>query len=110
MPNKLFFKKLTREDKLRILKTSKISPLTLKQQFYMQTYGVDLQYDQTYLDELINISEQLDTGARSLKESVCNSLIKVSHTLQLKENQNIYKKVYVTGETVKNNRVYQLKK
>lgn len=110
MPNKLFFKKLTREDKLKILTASKISPILLKQAFYMETYGVELLYDNSYLDEIINISEQLDTGARSLKETVSTSLIKVSRALQLKSNQNTYKKVLVTGETVKDNHVYQLKR
>ena len=108
--NKLFFNKLTDNDIIAILTKSKISPLILKQQLYKDIYGVDLKYDQSYLNEIIKITKQLDTGARSIKETVFNSLIKVSHELQLKKNQNIYKSVIISGETVKDNKIYQLKR
>lgn len=89
---------------------SKLSPLLLKQQFYKEVYDVDLTYDDSYIEEVLNRVILDDTGARELKQIVFSSLEDVSHALQGNSNRGKFSEVIVDKEILSDNKVYSLKK
>ena len=107
---KIIYNRLSREDLLNILVRGKLSPLLLKQQFYKEVYDVDLTYDESYINEVLNRVILDDTGARELKQIVFSSLEGVSHTLQGKSNRGKYSEVIVDKEILSDNKAYTLKK
>ncbi len=70
---KIIYNRLSREDLRNILVRGKLSPLLLKQQFYKEVYDVDLTYDESYINEVLNRVILDDTGARELKQIVFSS-------------------------------------
>ncbi len=107
---KIIYNRLSREDLRNILVEGKLSPIFLKQQFYKEVYDVDLTYDDSYIEEVLNRAILDDTGARELKQIVFSSLEDVSHTLQGKSNRGKYSEVVVDKEILSDNKVYTLKK
>ena len=51
---KIIYNRLSREDLRNILVEGKLSPIFLKQQFYKEVYDVDLTYDDSYIEEVLN--------------------------------------------------------
>ena len=107
---KIMYNNLTKDDLKKILLKGKLSPILLKQQFYKEIYDVSLKCDDSYVDEVLNISLDNGTGARELKQIVYNSLLDVSHTLQNKSNQNKFSEVVIDKEILADNKVYTLRK
>ena len=110
LPVQYIFNQLSEEDLKQLLLTSKISPLLIEKNRIKRDLNVDLEYDDSYIEAIINKAIELNTGARSLKGSVDRSLEDAEFELQKKSNMNKYNKLLVTGETVTNNKVYTLKK
>lgn len=71
---------------------------------------MDLTYDESYINEVLNRVILDDTGARELKQIVFSSLEGVSHTLQGKSNRGKYSEVIVDKEILSDNKAYTLKK
>lgn len=107
---KIMYNNLTKEDLKNILLNGKFSPLLLKQQFYKKIYDVDLKYDPSYVDGIIEIVESNNTGARRLKQIVFASLLDVGHALQKFSNKDKIKEVIIDRKILSNNKVYTLKK
>ena len=103
---KILYNNLTKEDLKNILVRGKLSPIYLKQKFYKEVYGVSLLYDDSYIDEILDIATSNNTGARELKQIVYTSLLDVSHTLQSKKNQGAIKEIIVSREILSNNKTY----
>ena len=110
LTKKNYLKALTPEDKKNILLYSKISPLLLEIARLEREFQVTTTIDDSYIQEVIQISEELKTGARSLQETVAYSFEKIERELVKKRNQGQYSQLLISGETVKNNKVYILKK
>ncbi len=110
MSNIFFLNQLTDEDLTNILLHSKISPLLLEQARIQKEFHVNLRWDQSYIQEIITQSRELNSGARSLKRLVASSLIDLEFELLKKKNQNRFCEAIITQETLTNNKVYTLKK
>src|SRR5699024_10526893 len=52
--SKIIYNRLSREVLRNILVRGALSPLLLKQQFYKEVYDVDLTYDESYINEVLN--------------------------------------------------------
>ena len=110
MSNVFFLNQLTDEDLANILLHSKISPLLLEQARIQKEFHVNLRWDQSYIQEIIAQSRELNSGARSLKRLVASSLIDLEFELLKKKNQNRFSEAVVSQETLEDNKVYTLKK
>ena len=110
MSNVFFLNQLTDEDLANILLHSKISPLLLEQARIQKEFHVNLRWDQSYIQEIITQSRELNSGARSLKRLVASSLIDLEFELLKKKNQNRFSEAVVSQETLEDNKVYTLKK
>ena len=110
MSNVFFLNQLTDEDLAKILLHSKISPLLLEQARIQKEFHVNLRWDQSYIQEIIAQSRELNSGARSLKRLVASSLIDLEFELLKKKNQNRFSEAIVSQETLEDNKVYTLKK
>lgn len=110
MSNVFFLNQLTDEDLANILLHSKISPLLLEQARFQKEFHVNLRWDQSYIQEIITQSRELNSGARSLKRLVDTSLLDLEFELLKKTNQNRFCEALITQETLINNKVYTLKK
>ena len=110
MSNVFFLNQLTDEDLANILLHSKISPLLLEQARIQKEFHVNLRWDQSYIQEIIMQSKELNSGARSLKRLVASSLIDLEFELLKKKNQNRFCEAIISRETLENNKIYTLKK
>ncbi|MDD2203302.1 MAG: AAA family ATPase [Bacilli bacterium] len=97
---------LSLEDLKSILLTSKISPLLIKKEALKDYFGVNLKYTDDYIEAVAKKAITLKTGARSLKSTVFESLIKAENKIM---RERKYKELILNEQTASNNKVYVLK-
>ena len=95
----LAFTELTKDDKKKILLTSKLSAYAKKRARYARQFGIDLIASDDYIDAIIDQTTSFEVGMRSvnniLKKSMSPAEIEI-----LKNKENHYKKLVLTSDTV----------
>lgn len=95
---------LDKEALKKIVTTSNLSFLGLKQEFY-KMMGVNIVYDEDFLEKLCERAAEFGSGARSLN-TILNDLFK---EIQFNIFANNYSVLELTSETVKDNKKYILR-
>lgn len=103
----LLFEELTREEKKRILLTSKLSAYALKKERYKRQFGVELVASDDYIDTLLDRISSLETGMRSVNNIVKNSIYPAEIEI-LKDKDKEYKKLVLTKNTILDSKKFDL--
>ena len=98
---------LSLDDLKTILLKSSISPLLLKKKI-LNNLNLKLKYTDGYIEAVARKAIELNTGARSLKSTIDNSLIKAM--FQIISKRNYYKELIVSEKTIADNKAYILKR
>ena len=101
------FNDLTREDKKRILLTSKLSEYAKKRERYKRQFGIDLILDEEYIDEILDKISSLATGMRSVNNIVKKSIDDAEKEILENENKG-YKKLILTKDTVLDSKKFDI--
>lgn len=89
-----------------ILLQSDISPLKVETR-KLQNLNVKLIYDNEFIEEVAKKALENKTGARTLKSIIESSIMEARW--EIIDNQNCYKELFLTGESVHNPKIYKLK-
>ncbi len=92
---------------IEILESSTNSPLLFYKEFFKQNYNIDFNYDDGFITEVAKKSIELNTGARSLKRIVEESINELRW--QIMTSNSKYSEVILTEETINNPKIYKLK-
>ena len=96
------------EDMIRKqLEESESSPTKIKQDFYLQNYGVNLVFTKSFIDRLVSDAMKRKTGFRGVDQVVNQSLSQVNFKLQT--SSPVYKEVVISEETINDPKKYVLK-
>ena len=101
-------KALTREDMKKILLKSELSPL-LNLKNYYKKIGIELVFDDQVVDAIVDKAMKYNTGARGLKTALTDVTYEADMELAFNED-NTFKKLYISNETINNPKKYILKK
>ena len=103
----LAFTELTKEEKKRILLTSKLSAYAKKKARYERQFGIDLVAGDDYIDAIIDKTDSFDVGMRCVNNIVKKSMSPAEIEI-LKNKNNHYKKLVLTRDTVDNPNKFDL--
>lgn len=96
------------EDTLIEILTSSInSPLLFYKNFFKDNYNIEFNYTDEYIKKVAEKSILLDTGARSLKRIIEESINELRW--QIMTSNSKYREVILTDETINNPKIYKLK-
>ncbi len=95
----LAFTELTKDDKKKILLTSKLSAYAKKRARYLRQFGIDLVASDDYIDAIIDQTTSFEVGMRSVNNIVKKSMSPAEIEI-LKNKNNHYKKLVLTRDTV----------
>ena len=98
---------LTREDKKRILLTSKLSEFAKKRERYKRQFGIDLIADNEYIDAILDSISSLATGMRSVNNFVKKSIDEAEREILENEHKG-YKKLILTKDTVTDSKKFDI--
>ena len=98
---------LTIEDLIKILNLSAISPLLVNKKVFRNSFNIDINYDDDYIEMIAKKAIKLKTGARSLANIVEESLENAQWEILL--NPDKYRQLILTKETMHDNKKYVLK-
>lgn len=97
----------TYESLRKVLLESKGSYL-LEQVKLFKKIGIDLKYDEGYINAIINEAFKLKSGARSLVKIIDESIKKAKWEVFLREKENIYSAVILKENTIYDNNDFEL--
>ena len=103
----LAFTELTKDDKKKILLTSKLSAYAKKKARYERQFGIDLVASDDYIDAIIDKTTSFEVGMRSVNNIVKKSMSPAEIEI-LKHKDNHYKKLVLTKDTVDNPNKFDL--
>lgn len=89
------------------LNESESSPTKVKQEFYLQNYGVNLVFTETFINRLVSDAMKRKTGFRGVDQVVNQALSQVNFKLQT--SSPIYKDVIIDDDTIDDPKKYILK-
>ena len=89
------------------LNESESSPTKVKQEFYLQNYGVNLVFTETFINRLVSDAMKRKTGFRGVDQVVNQALSQVNFKLQT--SSSIYKDVIIDDDTIDDPKKYILK-
>ena len=101
-------KALTREDMKKILLESDLSPL-LNLKNYYKGIGIELVFDDAVIDAIVDRAMKYNTGARGLKTALTDVTYEADMELAFND-ENTFKKLYISNETIDNPKKYVLKR
>lgn len=101
------FNELTREDKKKILLTSKLSEFAKKRARYKRQFNIDLIADEEYIDAILDNISSLATGMRSVNNIVKKSIDEAEKEI-LENEQKGYKKLILTKSTVLDSKKFDI--
>lgn len=102
------YNKVTEEMIRNQLSTSDISPIKIKQEYYLRNYNANIQFSEDYIARVCEESVKKQSGFRGAIKIVNQSLTKLSFALQSEPLGE--KLVYITEETIDNPKVYKIAK
>ena len=104
------YKELDRDSLRRILVESKSSPLVLKLNRYSQVFNTKVEYDDAFIDAIVDIAVKKKTGGRSLKKTINKTFKKCDRELLYMRSQegDKPKVLKLTADTVKDNRRFTI--
>ncbi len=102
------YKTVTKEMLHSALTESEISPIKIKQKFYLEHYGVTLTFNESFIERVCEEAIKNKAGFRGLNQTVNSCLSKVSFKLQC--NPGTYCEVILSGDVLDNHSAYQLRK
>lgn len=102
----LGYNELDRETKKKILLSSKLSEFAKKRERYQRQFGVNLMADETYIDALLDVISQSETGMRSVNNLVKKTMNEAERALL--ENPTSYKRLILTRDTVQDAKKFDL--
>lgn len=88
------------------LTSSEISPLKIKQDYYLRAYNIKLTFNNSYIQRICQDAIKLKTGFRGITKAVNTSLRKLNFKLQCNPNQ--YHEVIVTDAIIDDPKQYVL--
>ncbi len=86
---------------------SEISPLKIKQDYYLRAYNIKLTFNHDYIRRICNEAIKLNSGFRSITKVINTSLSKLSFKLQC--HPHAYSQAIVTEAIIDNPHEYTLK-
>ena len=89
------------------IEESETSPTKIKQNFYLQNYGIKLTFTESFINRLINDAMKRKTGFRGVDQVVNQSLSQVNFKLQT--SSPVYNEVIIDEETIDDPKKYVLK-
>ena len=98
---------LTKDILIDILLNSPKSALLKNAKFLKECRNIILKYDDSYIDEVLNKANYKVTGARSLNKTLMDTLLWAKQEIYEQDIKN--KELVLTGNTVKDPKVYTLK-
>lgn len=102
------YNNLTEDMILKQLMDSDISPIRVKQEYFMKNYNANIDFSKDFIARVCKESIDKQAGFRGAIQTVNQSLVKVSFALQSEPLGN--KMVYITEKTIDNPKVYTIKK
>ncbi len=110
--NNIFtYKELSKDDLKRILTESKNSPLLLKIERYQREFNCLVEWEENFLDALVEEAYLQKSGGRSLSKVISKTFKKIDRELEYQKTSNFnspVKKLHLTKETVENNRKFNI--
>lgn len=92
------YNEVTEELIRKQLEESLSSPLRIKENFYLQNYGVKLVFDDSFIDRLVRDAMKRNTGFRGVDQVVNQALSQISFALKISLDNK--KEVIITEETI----------
>ena len=94
-----------------ILTESKISPLLLVKDTYKNLYGCDIEYDDAFLNAIIEEAKSIGAGARSLNKIISKSFIKLEGAIidEMDQGKELPKKLVLQKEMIKDPKNFKIK-
>ena len=89
------------------LEKSLTSPIRIKEQFFKENYGINLKFNESFIERLCDDAIRRKTGFRGVDQVVNQALSEVNFALQT-TNKNC-REVEITEETIDNPKKYCLK-
>lgn len=89
------------------LTSSEISPLKIKQDYFLRTFNIKLIFNEDYIGRICKDAITLNSGFRGIEKTINTSLTKLSFKLQC--NPNVYSQAIITEAIIDNPRKYILK-
>lgn len=89
------------------LKNSLSSPTRVKENFFLEKYGIHLRFNEDFIERLCDDAIRRKTGFRGVDQVVNQALSEVNFVLQTTNNN--CKEVVITEETIDNPKKYVLK-
>lgn len=102
------YNSVTEEMLYESLTSSEISPLKIKQAYYLRTFNIKLVFNEDYIRRICKDAIALNSGFRGIEKAVNTSLSKLNFKLQCSSNS--YSQVIVDESIIDNPRYYMLKK
>lgn len=100
IPHILLYSELSREEKIRYLLQSKLSPILLKKKRYERQFAVELIAEDTYVHAILDKMEEEEKSMRELNNKVLSTLEEAEY--ELASSPLKYKKLILTRDTVEN--------
>lgn len=100
------YNKVTEEMLYNALTASEISPIKIKQQYFLKHYGVKLTFNESFYRRVCSDALKRKSGFRGLNQVVNSSLTKLSFKLQC--HPGVYQEATIGEETIDNPLVYKL--
>lgn len=110
IPNIFTYKNLTKDDLKRILLYSKNSALVLKKDRYSREFNTLIEYNDGFIDAIVERAFIAKTGGRGLNKIVAKTFKKIDRELSrdaYRNNLNV-KKLSLTQEIVENNTKFNI--
>ena len=101
------YNEVTPEMMRKQIEESETSPTKIKQNFYLQNYGIKLTFTESFINRLINDAMKRKTGFRGVDQVVNQSLSQVNFKLQT--SSPVYNEVIIDEETIDDPKKYVLK-
>lgn len=110
IPNIFTYKKLTKEDLKRIILHSKRSALLLKQARYAREFNTYFDYNDEFIDAIVEIAYQTKSGGRGVNKIIAKVFKKIDRELSRDAYRNNLgvKKLTLTQEIVENNTKFNI--
>lgn len=94
-----------------ILTESKISPLLLVKEKYKELYGCEIEYDDAFLNAIIEEAISIGAGARSLNKIISKSFIKLEGAIidEMDQGKELPKKLVLQKEMIKDPKNFRIR-
>ena len=102
------YNNLTEDMILKQLMDSDISPIRVKQEYFMKNYNANIDFSKDFIARVCKDSIDKQAGFRGAIQTVNQSLVKVSFALQSEPLGD--KMVFITEKTIDNPKIYTIKK